>query len=78
MKYSNEYLGPAPFVSCYRFHANERKITIEWWDPYLQEQWTGDQRWDISLYLDTTVHGWVTRPRGDYDDSIDIKEYMGC
>lgn len=75
---SNEYLGPAPYVSGYYFSANERKIMVEWWDIYLHEQWIGNERWEISLYFDTTVQGWVTRPRGDPDNSLDMKEYLGC
>ncbi|EIM82459.1 uncharacterized protein STEHIDRAFT_141741 [Stereum hirsutum FP-91666 SS1] len=74
----NEYLGPAPYVSGYHFSANERKIMIEWWDIYLHEQWIGNERWEISLYFDTTIQGWVTRPRGDPDNSLDMKEYLGC
>lgn len=60
----NEYLGPAPHVTGYRFDATERTARIEWWDPYVRTLWVGRGTWGVELYFDETVRGWVSRPRG--------------
>ncbi|OJT05521.1 hypothetical protein TRAPUB_455 [Trametes pubescens] len=73
----NEYLGPAPHVTGYRFDAAERTARIEWWDPYVRALWIGRGAWSVELYFDETVRGWVSRPRGDFDAGIDLERYMG-
>ncbi|KAI0368794.1 hypothetical protein BV20DRAFT_998165 [Pilatotrama ljubarskyi] len=74
----HEYLGPAPHVTGYRFSAAERTARIEWWDPYVQTLWIGRGTWRIDVYFDETVHGWVSRPRGDFDRAADLETYMGA
>lgn len=73
----NEYLGPAPHVTGYRFDAGERTARIEWWDPYVRTLWIGRGTWGVELYFDETVRGWVSRPRGDFDPGVDLERYMG-
>lgn len=73
----NEYLGPAPHVTGYRFDAGERTARIEWWDPYVRTLWVGRGTWGVELYFDETVRGWVSRPRGDFDAGVDLERYMG-
>lgn len=74
---SHEFLGPAPFVTGYRFDAEARIARIEWWDSYIQQKWIGRQTWKIEVYFDELVRGWVSRPRGDFDDSPDMRLYLG-
>lgn len=73
----NEYLGPAPHVTGYRFDAAERTARIEWWDPYVRTLWVGRGTWGVELYFDEAVRGWVSRPRGDFDPGVDLERYMG-
>ncbi|EIW57275.1 uncharacterized protein TRAVEDRAFT_125185 [Trametes versicolor FP-101664 SS1] len=73
----NEYLGPAPHVTGYRFDAAARTARIEWWDPYVRTLWVGRGTWGVELYFDEVVRGWVSRPRGDFDAGVDLERYMG-
>ena len=61
----------------FRFDAEAKTAQIEWWDAYIDEFWVGQKRWEIEVYFDETVGGWVSRPRGDFDDSPDMQAYLG-
>ena len=74
---SYEYLGPAPYVTGYRFDAEAKTARIEWWDAYIQQMWIGDKTWKIEVYFDEVVGGWVSRPRGDFDEAPDMRMYLG-
>ncbi|KAJ3540932.1 hypothetical protein NM688_g6158 [Phlebia brevispora] len=69
----HEYLGPAPYVSGYRFDSTSKTARIEWWDPYLKLMWIGRETWKFEVYFDEQVGGWVSRPRGDFDEALDTK-----
>lgn len=73
----HEYLGPAPYVAGYQFSEERREAKVEWWDNYLDKTWMGKETWRFEMCFDETVEGWVSRPRGDRDDSLDMKEYIG-
>ena len=61
----------------YRFDDTTRTIRIEWWDPYVQLMWIGRGTWKITVYFDEVVGGYVSRPRGDFDQSDDLVSYYG-
>ncbi|TBU28320.1 hypothetical protein BD311DRAFT_722829 [Dichomitus squalens] len=73
----HEFLGPAPFVAGYQFDAETKTARIEWWDPYIDLKWIGRSTWKVEVYFDEVVGGYVTRPRGDFDQTPDMTQYLG-
>lgn len=60
----NEYLGPAPMISGYRYlHSAEHEIQVLWYDGFLQDRWCEADSWDIELEI--SVNG-----KGDADWTI--------
>ncbi|KAG9017976.1 hypothetical protein FRB90_012801 [Tulasnella sp. 427] len=54
----NEYLGPAPMVSGYRYlHTSEHEIQVLWYDGFLQDRWCEAETWDIELEISVNVKG---------------------
>ncbi|THH31287.1 hypothetical protein EUX98_g2901 [Antrodiella citrinella] len=74
----HEYLGPAPHVVDYEFSGNSRDCYVEWWDSYLNEKWVGNRHWANEAYFESTIHGWVLKPRGRFTVLLDDGYYCGC
>ncbi|ETW81197.1 hypothetical protein HETIRDRAFT_169954 [Heterobasidion irregulare TC 32-1] len=72
----HEYLGPAPKVVGFQFFEATGEAHIEWWDAYLKEKWVDAGFWRNEVYFDEDVHGWVSKPRGDYSRYPDLDEYL--
>ncbi|KAF7797948.1 hypothetical protein EIP86_009155 [Pleurotus ostreatoroseus] len=73
----HEYLGPAPCVAGYRFDFASKTARVEWWDRRLDQMWIGRSTWKIEVYHDEVVGGWVSSPRGDCDEALDLTKYLG-